>query len=97
MFKIILRTFEAEILKIFKNIQPQLKNETFLYKKRECISIGKFQNQTKAVFAFSAHWMSLNIVVKRVSTRTTTWHYVSVLKGYEPTLDKNEELIVRFQ
>ena len=55
MFKIILRTFEAEILKIFKNIQPQLKNETFLYKKRECISIGKFQNQTKAVFAFSAH------------------------------------------
>ena len=26
MFKIILRTFEAEILKIFKNIQPQPKN-----------------------------------------------------------------------
>ena len=26
MFKNILRTFEAEILKIFKNIQPQPKN-----------------------------------------------------------------------
>ena len=26
MFKNILRTFEAEIFKIFKNIQPQLKN-----------------------------------------------------------------------
>ena len=33
MFKIVLRTFEAEILKILKNIQAQLKNWTFLQQK----------------------------------------------------------------
>ena len=31
MFQNILRTFEAELLQIFKNIQPQLKNWKFLY------------------------------------------------------------------
>ena len=30
MFKNVLRTFEAEILKILKNIQPQPKNWKFL-------------------------------------------------------------------
>ena len=35
MFKNVLRTFEAEILKIFKNIQPQPKNwRLYIYKKK---------------------------------------------------------------
>ena len=33
MFKNILKTFEAEILEIFKNIQPRPKNKAFLQKK----------------------------------------------------------------
>ena len=33
MFKIIFRTFETEILRKFKNIQSQPKNETFLLKR----------------------------------------------------------------
>ena len=36
LFKNVLRTFEAGILKIFKNIQSQPKNQTFLEKKKEC-------------------------------------------------------------
>ena len=34
LFKNVLRTFEAGILKIFKNIQSQPKNQTFLEKKK---------------------------------------------------------------
>ena len=33
IFKNILMTFEAEILKIFKNIQPQSKNKALLYER----------------------------------------------------------------
>ena len=36
MFKNILRTFEAEILEIVKNIQPQRKNLGVLIKKSVC-------------------------------------------------------------
>ena len=44
MFKNILRTFEAEILKIFENIQPQPKNETFLKKIRgQCRRIQPYE------------------------------------------------------
>ena len=39
MFKNILRTFEAEILKLFKTIQPRPKNYIRSYKKKECMYI----------------------------------------------------------
>ena len=41
LFKNILRTFEAEILEVFKNIQPQPKNWTFL---KTCSREFKQQN-----------------------------------------------------
>ena len=43
MFKNILRTFEAEILKIFKNIQPQPQNFNFTCIKKEYIMKSMFQ------------------------------------------------------
>ena len=40
-FKNFLRIFEAETVKIFNNIQPQSKNETFIFKK-ECFFVSYF-------------------------------------------------------
>ena len=51
MFKNVLRTFEAEIPKIFKNIQPQPKNSTFLYKKKSAFTFNDILFLLSNVFA----------------------------------------------
>ena len=47
-----LRTFEADIPKIFKNVQPQLNNSTFLYTKKECMQKGKPVRSNVRLFNF---------------------------------------------
>ena len=83
-FKNILRIFKAEILKIFRNIQPQPKNYTFLIKKKKKECIVKITKQFRSSYFQKRNVANKSIQIFNRSKLLQRWKKLNMFQQTRP-------------